>query len=44
MHAEFDLSSHVVKNTGRSSLDIAPLAISSYLKYLWFEICDNITF
>ena len=44
MHVEFDLSSHVVKNIERFSLEIAPLARSSYLKYLCYEICDNITF
>ena len=34
MQAEFDLSSHVVKNTGRSFLDIALLGSNSYLKYM----------
>ena len=43
MQDEFDLSSHVVKNTGRSSLEIAPLGRSSYLKYLCYEIGHNIT-
>jgi hypothetical protein len=42
MHAEFDRSSHVAKNTGRSSFDIAPLAKSSYLKYLCYDIANNI--
>ena len=44
MHAEFDLSSHVVKNTWRFSLEIALLARSSYLKYLDYKICNNIKF
>ena len=44
MQVEFDLSSHVVKNTGRSSLEIAPFANSSYLKYLCYEIAHNIKF
>ena len=44
MLAEFDLSSHVVKNTGWSSLEIAHFAKSSYLKYLCYEITRNITF
>ena len=43
MQVEFDLSSHVVKNTGKSSLDIAPLGSSSYLKYLSWKITHNIT-
>ena len=42
MHVEFDLSSHVVKNTGRSSLEIAHLAKSSYLKYMCYKITHNI--
>ena len=44
MHVEFDLSIHVVKNTGRSYLEIAPLAVSLYLKYMCYEIAHNISF
>jgi hypothetical protein len=44
MHAEFDLSNQVFKNTGRSSLEIAPFAKSSYLKYLCYKTKHNIKF
>ena len=44
MYAEFDLSNQVFKNTGRSSLEIAPFAKSSYLKYLCYKTKHNIKF
>jgi hypothetical protein len=43
MQAEFERSTHVAKNTGRSSLEIAPLARISYLKYLCKDTTHNIT-